>query len=165
MTLQELRMLLDFHYWARDRVLTAIDPLSPEQFARDLGNSFRSIRDTVSHIYFAEWVWHSRWQGHSPTGPPPDPFPDQAAVRNAWVEHEAKVRSFLEGLGDQGINRVFEYKMLNGHPGASVFWHMLQHVVNHATYHRGQVTTMLRQLGAPPPKSTDLITFYRDRQQ
>ena len=44
-----------------------------------------------------------------------------------------------------------------------MFSHMLQHVVNHATYHRGQVTTMLRQLGAPAPKPQDLIRFYRDR--
>ena len=41
---------------------------------------------------------------------------------------------------------------------------MLQHVVNHGTYHRGQITTMLRQQGVAPPKSTDLITFYRERQ-
>jgi uncharacterized damage-inducible protein DinB len=40
---------------------------------------------------------------------------------------------------------------------------MLQHVVNHGTYHRGQVTTMLRQLGAAPPKDLDLIAFYRER--
>ena len=40
---------------------------------------------------------------------------------------------------------------------------MLQHVVNHASYHRGQVTTMLRQLGAAPPESQDLITCYRER--
>ena len=40
---------------------------------------------------------------------------------------------------------------------------MVQHVVNHGSYHRGQVTTMLRQLGAQPPKSQDLITFYRER--
>ena len=45
----------------------------------------------------------------------------------------------------------------------SVFWEMLQHVVNHASYHRGQVTTMLRQLGAEPPPSQDLIAFYRER--
>ena len=40
---------------------------------------------------------------------------------------------------------------------------MLQHVVNHGTYHRGQVTTMLRRLWANPPKSVDLMTFYRER--
>jgi len=35
--------------------------------------------------------------------------------------------------------------------------------VNHATYHRGQVTTMLRQIGAAPPKSMDMIQFFRER--
>jgi uncharacterized damage-inducible protein DinB len=40
---------------------------------------------------------------------------------------------------------------------------MLLHVVNHATYHRGQITTMLRQLEAAPPKSMDLVVFFRER--
>jgi uncharacterized damage-inducible protein DinB len=38
---------------------------------------------------------------------------------------------------------------------------MVQHVVNHASYHRGQITTMLRQLGAPPAKPMDMIAYYR----
>jgi uncharacterized damage-inducible protein DinB len=57
--------------------------------------------------------------------------------------------------------RVFEFKMLSGQPASSPFAPMLQHVVNHASYHRGQVTQMLRQLGAQPAKSLDLIAFYR----
>jgi uncharacterized damage-inducible protein DinB len=44
------------------------------------------------------------------------------------------------------------------------FWEMLQHVVNHGSYHRGQITTMLRQLGAKPPQYMDMIVFYRERQ-
>ena len=63
------------------------------------------------------------------------------------------MRAFLDALGDEGVARVFEYKLLSGQPGASPLWQMLQHVVNHASYHRGQVTTMLRQLGAAPAKS------------
>ena len=47
--------------------------------------------------------------------------------------------------------------------GLRAVGHMLQHVVNHASYHRGQVTTMLRQLGAPGPKSQDMILFFRER--
>ena len=66
-------------------------------------------------------------------------------------------------LGEQGIARVFEYKLLSQQPGASPFWQMLQHVVNHASYHRGQLTTLLRQLGAQPIL-TDLMHFYRERQ-
>ena len=73
------------------------------------------------------------------------------------------MRGFTEALGETGIERVFEYKTLAGDPGSSVFWHMLQHVVNHGSYHRGQITTLLRQLGHKAPESTDLIRFYRTR--
>lgn len=164
MTLDDLRTLLDYHYWARDRMLDAVEPLPQEQLTRDLGSSFRSLRDTIAHMYAAERAWYSRWQGESPAGPLPlDQWPDVPAIRRAWAEQEARVRSFVEALGEGGISRVFEYRLLSGQPGASAFWQMLQHVVNHATYHRGQVTTMLRQLGAAPPKSTDLVTFYRER--
>jgi uncharacterized damage-inducible protein DinB len=71
------------------------------------------------------------------------------------------MRAFVNGLGEGGIGRSFEYKMFNGQPTASPFWQMLQHVVNHASYHRGQVTTMLRQLGEKPAKSMDMIAYYR----
>jgi uncharacterized damage-inducible protein DinB len=163
-TLQDLRTLVDYHYWARDRLLEAVDPLTPEQFTRDLGSSFRSIRDTLAHTYGAESVWYSRWQGASPTGFQPfDDFKVPADIRRVWSEHESKVRSFLDALGEDGINRRFDYRLFNGTPGSSTFWQMLQHVINHASYHRGQVTTMLRQIGVTPAKSMDLITFYREQ--
>jgi uncharacterized damage-inducible protein DinB len=161
--LQDLRTLLDYHYWARDRLLAALEPLTPEQFNRDLGSSFKSIRETVVHTYAAEWAWHSRWQGQSPTAlMTSDAYPDVAAIRSAWVDHEKKMRAFLEGLGEDGVARVIDYKLLSGQPGSSPFWQLFQHVVNHASYHRGQVTTMLRQLGVQPPKSLDMVTFYRE---
>ena len=72
------------------------------------------------------------------------------------------MRSFVEALGADGVDRVFEYKLFNGTPEDRPFGHMLQHLVNHATYHRGQVTTMLRQMGAAPPKRMDLIAYYRE---
>ena len=92
-------------------------------------------------------------------------FPDVAAIRSAWADLERKMRALLAGLDDSGINRIVQYKLLNGQLGASVFWQMAQHVVNHASYHRGQVTTMLRQLGAAPPKAMDLIAFYREQRK
>lgn len=165
MTLNDLRTLLDYHYWARDRMLDAVEPLPADLLTRNLGGSFPSIRDTVAHVYAAEWAWYSRWLGESPSGPLPlDQFADVPAIRQAWRELEARVRRFVGELGEDGVGRVFEYRLLSGQPGASAFWQMLQHVVNHASYHRGQVTTMLRQLGAATPKSTDLIAFYRERE-
>ena len=164
MNIQDLRTLLDYHYWARDRMLAALVPLSHEEFTRELGSSFSSVQDTLGHVYSAEWAWHQRWTGTSPTSQlPRETFPDVATVKRLWEKTEADVRGFLEALGETGIERTFEYKTLAGDPGSSVFWHMLQHVVNHGSYHRGQITTMLRQLGHPAPESTDLIRFYRTR--
>jgi uncharacterized damage-inducible protein DinB len=164
MNLDDLRLLVDYHYWARDRVLDASEALTPDQFTRDMGSSFRSVRDTLVHFYSAEWAWCLRWNGQSPTAHvSPDSFPDVATVRRQWAELEGNVRAVLDRMGADGLDRVIEYTMFNGDARASVFWQMVQHVVNHASYHRGQVTTMLRQLGATPPQSMDLITFYRTR--
>lgn len=164
MTLSDLELLLDYHYWARDRILEAAAVLSPEQFTRDMGSSFRSIRDTLVHIYGSEWAWHSRWGGTSPSAlPDASQYGDVAAIRTAWEALERQVRGLVQELGEEGINRSFDYLTLAGAPSRSPFWQMLQHVVNHGSYHRGQVTTMLRQVGAPPPKSMDLIRFYRER--
>jgi uncharacterized damage-inducible protein DinB len=160
----DLRTLVDFNYWARDRMLAAVEPLTADQYLRDLGNSFRSVRDTVVHTYSAEWVWYTRWQGESPTAPIPfDRFPDLAGLWTAWRELERSIRVFVDGLDEAALARVLDYRLMNGQPGRSAYWQMIQHVVNHGSYHRGQVTTMLRQLGAKPPKSTDLIAYYREK--
>ena len=164
MTRDDLKTMLDYHYWARDRMLDAVASLTPEQFTKDMGNSFSSIRDTVGHLYSAEWAWHSRWVGQSPTAPlPMTMFPDVATIRRLWTEMEGKVRAFVDALDERDVAKIYEYRMVSGQPGATPFWQMLQHVVNHASYHRGQVTTMLRQIGAQPAKSMDMIAFYREQ--
>lgn len=155
--------LLDYHYWARDRVLAAVDALTPEQYARPMGSSFASVRDTLNHVYFAEWIWYRRWQGDSPTAPPTIDLPDVARLRAAWAGHEAALRAFFGDVDDGRLSRVIEYRLLSGQPGAAPLWQMIAHVVNHASYHRGQVTTLLRQLGATPPQSMDMIAFFRER--
>lgn len=160
MNAADLHTLLDYHYWARDRLLAAVETLTPEQFDRDLGSSFPSIRETLGHLFFAEWAWHERMQGRSPTGPPVSAFDTVADLRKSWLALEENVRTYLSSLGAE-VDRVFEYKTLSGHAGASPVWQILQHVVNHGSYHRGQITTMLRQLGAKAPDPMDLIAYHR----
>ena len=163
MNLQDIRNLINFHYWARNRVLDAVEQLTPEQFTKDVGGSFGSVRNTILHVLSTERIWLARWKLETPVaGLSPDNFPTAASIRNAWIEQEGNMRAFFETKDDQGIQTVIAYKTLAGQDAASALWQMLQHVVNHASYHRGQVTTLLRQLGAVPPKGMDLITFYRE---
>lgn len=164
MTPRDIATLVDYHYWARDRLLAAVEALTPEQFTRDLGSSFASVRDTLAHLHGAEWIWLARLAGRPPErGLPHDRFQDLASVRAAWALTEAELRALVGALGQADVDHTLEYRLLNGQPGASRVGAILQHLVNHGTYHRGQVTTMLRQLGAAPPASMDLIAFHRER--
>jgi uncharacterized damage-inducible protein DinB len=164
MTLDDLQQLLDYHYWARDRLLDADSLLSHDDLTKDLGSSFKSVRETLVHLYAAEWIWCSRWQGTSPAAMPDGgAFADVPTLRRAWGDLEVSMRGVIDGSGRDGVDRAVEYRDLKGTTWHNTSSEMLQHVVNHASYHRGQVTTMLRQLQASPPGSMDLIAFLRSR--
>ena len=162
---QCLSELLAYHYWAQERLFDAVAVLPPELFTKDLGNSFPSVRDTLAHIHFGELVWYARWLREPLPAPTPDAFPDLESLRHASRAHEVKMRALLERLGDDGINDSLDYtSRIDGKDHRSPYWQMFQHVFNHGTYHRGQVTMMLRQLGAKPT-GTDLILFYWSRER
>ena len=164
MNLAYLQTLLDYHYWARDIILDAVTDLPRETFTQPVDSSFKSLRDTVAHIYAADFVWFQRWLGRTPKGLLAyDQFPDATSIRTAWKDLETETRQFVANLGEDGINKRCDYALLSGAPDTAPFWEMLVHVVNHASYHRGQVTTLMRQLGANPPKPTDMIAFFRTR--
>ena len=163
MNLQDLRTLLDYHYWARDRMFEALEPLTPEQAsATSAAASSRSAtRWRISTPPSGRGTHGGR--ATSPTALlTGESFADLAAIRaRLGGARDEDARLCRRDSASAGVDRVFEFKMFSGQAGASPFWQMLQHVVNHASYHRGQVTNKLRQLGAQPPKSLDMIAFYR----
>jgi uncharacterized damage-inducible protein DinB len=162
MTPEEVVLLYDYNAWANHRLLDAASALSTEQFVAPLGSSFSSVRDTLAHICGAEFIWMERFQGRSPASMPDvTQFPDVASLRAQWTEQEQSLLGFVGGLTQDTINGVMEYRTFKFGQYRNPLWQSLQHVVNHGTYHRGQVTTMLRQHGAQPIL-TDMIHFYRE---
>lgn len=161
MTPDEVQTLYRYNSWANRRALDASAALSPAQFTQNLISSFPSVRDTLAHIMHAEWLWLERWQGRSP-GFPSDQFADLASLRARWQKIETDLTAFIQTLSAADLDRIVQYKNTKGNAFTNPMWQMLQHVVNHGTYHRGQITTMLRQLGATP-LTTDLIAFYREQ--
>jgi len=92
---------------------------------------------------------------------PAEAPPNLGALTATWTAHELLLRAFLSEQTDATIAREYDYTLFSGAQGRSKFWEMFVHVINHATYHRGQVTTMLRQLGAKPAESMDMIAYFR----
>jgi uncharacterized damage-inducible protein DinB len=159
MDVREIRQLFDYSEWANAQVLDAAARLTAEEFTRDLGNSFPSVRDTLAHMLFAEWVWLRRWKGESPRGWGGTPeFADAASLR-AEFDGVARARAeLLAGLEDEALTQIVAYTNTKGEEWRYALGQMMRHVVNHSTYHRGQVVTMMRQLGAHAP-STDLLLY------
>jgi uncharacterized damage-inducible protein DinB len=144
--------------------LLEVDPIMTGQFDRDLGNSFKSVRETLVHIFWADWAWYQIWHSTFPAAPmSADAFPDLESIRRAWGEHETTVREFVRAQDGSDAHRIVEFRRPDGSAAAFPLAHMVQHLVNHGTYHRGQLTMMLRLLGVQPPESTDLIRYYREQ--
>src|SRR6267142_1409882 len=164
MSPEEMRHLYEYNAWANRRSLTAAVALTPEQFTKPMGSSFSSVRDTLAHIFGAEWIWLERFQGRSPSSlPDVTQYPDIATLGERWGEFEPRILNFVRALTQSDLERVLEYKTLKFGVYKNPLWQSMQHVVNHGTYHRGQITTMLRQHGAQPIL-TDLMHFYRERE-
>lgn len=163
MSPDDVRSLYDYNAWANRRSLAAAEKLTVEQFTKPMGSSFSSVRDTLAHIYGAEWIWLERFQGHSPSAlPNVSQFPDVQTLRETWSVHEERLLAFAGGLTQSDLDRRMEYKTLKFGVYSNPLWQSMLHVVNHGTYHRGQVTTLLRQLGGQPIL-LDLMHFYHER--
>jgi len=163
MTPEDMRQLYYYNPCANRLSIVSASSLTAEKFVQPMGSSFGSVRDTLAHILGAEWIWLERFQGRSPSSlPDPAQFQDMASLRERWDELEARLLTFVRGLAQSDLDRVFEYKTLKFGVYRNPLWESMQHLVNHGTYHRGQVTTLLRQLGAQPI-ATDLMHFYRER--
>jgi uncharacterized damage-inducible protein DinB len=159
MDIETILELYRYNRWANARSLDAASKVSPADFTKEVGGSFASLRGTLAHVYGAEWIWLERWRGTSPRKLPfALDFPDVETIRSRWQDVEREQKEFLDALDDARLTQVVSYVNLKGESFAYPLGRMLQHVVNHSTYHRGQIATLLRQLGATP-LSTDLLLY------
>jgi uncharacterized damage-inducible protein DinB len=169
MTKDDVELLYEYDRWANNRVLQTCSTLTSEHFRRDLGGSFSSIRDTLVHIFAGEWGRLQYWKEPAPDTTfmanmmarrkvlfDPNAFPDLASVRRKWAEVETEQIEFIQFLTDERLERMLPVR------GTQVkLIHLLQHVANHSTYHRGQISLMMRQLDAVP-EATDFHVFVME---
>jgi uncharacterized damage-inducible protein DinB len=166
MTKDDIQLLYEYDRWANHRVLQAASALSAEQFTGDLGGSFCSVRDTLLHIIGGEWTWLSYWKEPSPNATflaelrarrmvlfNPDVFPNATAVESKWAEVEKEQIEFVDHVTNELLETLLPFRTTHV-PLA----HLMQHLANHSTYHRGQVALMMRQLNAEPV-ATDFHEF------
>jgi uncharacterized damage-inducible protein DinB len=166
MTKDDIQLLYEYDRWANNRVLQVVSALSAEQFTHDLGGSFRSVRDTLVHIIGGEWIWLAYWKEPSHSSMlladlrkrrdalfNPDAFPNVAAVQSKWAEVEKEQAEFVTRVTNESLEKMLPFRTTQIRLA-----HLMQHLANHSTYHRGQVALMMRQLDAEP-LATDFHVF------
>jgi uncharacterized damage-inducible protein DinB len=166
MNLSDIKHLFDYTEWANELALAATAGLSDEDLRRDFKISHRSIFGTLTHMAGAEWIWLERWHGRSPAGKEAwslwttDSCADLKGLNHRWSELIERRAEFISRLDEASLIADLPFKLLSGDASSLPLVDQMQHVVNHATLHRGQVVGMIRQLGISPP-STDLLFYLR----
>ncbi len=159
MTPHEALELFEYNDWANERLLSCAAGLRGAAWSEDLGGAFPTLLGLVAHVVGAERIWLMRCMGETPKGRPAwmaDPSPE--ILRGVLGEVARERAAFLRSLGEGDLARPVSYTLLDGSGATLPLATLLRHAVNHSTYHRGQIASMLRRLGAAPP-ATDLLVF------
>jgi uncharacterized damage-inducible protein DinB len=169
MNKDDIQLLYEYDRWANSRVFQEASTLSVEQFTRDLGGGLRSVRDTLVHIIAGEWSWLAYWKEASPSPAfladlrrrrdalfNPDAFPNVATVQLKWVEVEKELAEFVDRVTEEALCKMLPFRATQ-----VKLVHLMEHVANHSTYHRGQIALMMRQLDAEP-LATDFHVFLAE---
>jgi uncharacterized damage-inducible protein DinB len=154
MTPEDIRLHISYSGWASRRLLDAAVALPEEQRHREFGVSHKSLLGALEHIFLADRIWFARTV---------DPSVLQLGenLPVAWPVVQKRWEDWAAGVTPKEIVRIVDYKDFKGNPHSTPVWQIALHVVNHATLHRGQAMSLLRQLGVAPPP-TDLMLYYRE---
>lgn len=158
-----LQQYAAYNIWATRLLVDVINKLSEEEKTKVVASSFPSLYKTMQHMWLAEEVWWQRLklvenivlQSEKFTGSFDELVSNHAKQSNLFYE-------WVSGATESQLVHVFAYVRSKEQIKMPVY-QMLHHVFNHATYHRGQLVTILRQLGIDKIPSTDFSTFCRKK--
>lgn len=155
MLAEKIISLFAYNDWANNQITTQVKNLTDEQF--------QLVREPIVHMLAVEWLWRMRGQhGLSPkVWPNSDDYPTLAHVMDAWIEETAVRNAWLHTLTDEELEQAKQYKTSKGVAYENTLWEILQHLVLHGSQHRGEVATILTELGYSPG-NIDYFKFLRD---
>jgi uncharacterized damage-inducible protein DinB len=154
-------LMSEYNKWMNESLYSAASSLSHEDLAKNRGAFFGSIIATLNHITVADIIWLERFSKH-PNGFPildnvysqPSSlkldsilFTDLNDLKRERVLLDNTIVEFVKLLTDEVLASNFSYKNTKGIPFKQCFGHVVQHFFNHQTHHRGQLSTLLSQLG------------------
>ncbi len=167
--------LAQYNAWMNQKLYAASRRIDDERRRRDLGAFFGSVHLTLTHLLITDRAWLARLRSDKSefvflgndgqtitvTGLVQDLYPDFADLERERVATDRCLLEFANGLTAEFLRAPIRYRTSSGEPAEHPAWWAVSHLFNHQTHHRGQVTTLLHQLGHDPGV-TDFVAFLRE---
>ena len=162
MNKQDMLVLFQYNGWSNAKMLDAASSMTQEQFLAPVPFPHGSLRGTLVHAAFAEWVWRKRWEG-SPINPiwNPEEFPTIESLRARWEDEEHRLMQFVVDLTDERLSSKFKYVSTEGFPYERMLWEAMAHLINHSTQHKTEAAAILTGFGHSPG-DIDLIVYLNE---
>jgi uncharacterized damage-inducible protein DinB len=165
MTKKYFLELAEYNVWANDIVCGWLNQINDEQWAQEVVSSFNSIQATTLHIIGADHIWLQRMNKEKQENHVwlPAVYKGSKDEHIAlWKKNSTSIKDFVESFDENNLQINLDFKRLNGDPYSMPYYELLAHVFNHSSYHRGQLVTMLRQVGFTDVTATDMLLFFRN---
>lgn len=156
-----LQQYAAYNLWANKLILNAVSHLPEEKINEAIPNSFPGIFKTVLHVLDADSVWWQRMKLQDHIEEPSLSFTGNfEELQKRMLKQSALTEEWVSSLNEYQLKHVFGFYRERVMYKQTVH-ETLMHMFNHATYHRGQIVTMLRQLGVTKIPATDYVEFMR----
>lgn len=150
-----LKRYTEYNHWANEQFAEWLQSASEEQLNQEIESSFSSLKETVLHIWGAEYLWLQVVKDQSTENNPAKSFEGtKEELLEGWLQASQNFRDHVQGMSTEAI----ESERTRGER-VTVIADMIHHCMNHSTYHRGQLITMGRQAGLSDPPRTDFIYY------
>jgi uncharacterized damage-inducible protein DinB len=139
-----------YNRWMNEKVYAAAAELTDEERKRDLGAAFGSVHGTLNHLLLGDRSWLQRFRGEPVTMKSPDEevYADFEELRAARIRMDDELAAWAASLDDAFGDATFSaYSVTMARHFTMPGWVAVAHVFNHQAHHRGQLTTLLAQLG------------------
>ncbi len=162
MTKEYFIELSEYNIWANDIACSWLEKISDEQWKTPVISSFPSLYETVLHLAASEKLWVERLKKYTKLEILVNTFNgSKEHLINIWKKASLDFKNFIEHMPDDQFQEKLLFKNTKGVEFNQPYYQLLAHVINHATYHRGQLVTMLRQVGFTDVSSVDMTTYFR----
>lgn len=162
MTTSYFKELASYNLWANNTVFNWLNNITEEQWNKEVESSFKSLALTCIHIAGAEKIWLERFTNiENPIFLFNEFKGNKKELISIWQKASSSLKIFIDNINQDLLHQTFSFTRLNGDVEKMLYWKAFAHVFNHSSYHRGQVVTLLRNVGFKDISSTDYLAFTR----